>query len=69
VRLLTRDGSVVYILHITTVASLWGPHSPPAAAGAIHELLGLTRGLGRLGLAMMLRCIVLRIVGLLALEA
>ena len=34
-----------------------------------HELLDLTRGLGRLGLATLLRCIVLRIVGLLALEA
>jgi hypothetical protein len=33
-----------------------------------HELLDPTRGLGRLGLATLLRYIVLRIVGLLALE-
>jgi hypothetical protein len=33
------------------------------------DILQLTRGLGRLGLATLLRCIVLRIVGLLALEA
>ena len=41
------------------------PHSPLAAG---RVLLDPTRGLGRLGLAMLLRCITLRIVGLLALE-
>jgi hypothetical protein len=39
-------------------------HPPPVE----FSLLDPTRGLGRLGLATLLRCIVLRIVGLLALE-
>jgi hypothetical protein len=64
-----RDGLyVVYILHITTVASQWVArtlHLPPPVELS-HDP---TRGLGRLGLATLLRCIVLRIVGLLALEA
>jgi hypothetical protein len=34
-----------------------------------HQLLDPTRGLGRLSLTTLLLCIVLRIVGLLALEA
>jgi hypothetical protein len=60
---------VVYILHITTVASLWvGPALSRRKWSISHQLLDLTRGLGRLGLATLLRCIVLRIVGLLALE-
>ena len=60
--LLTRDELyVVYILHITTVASLWvAPHYPPPPP--------VDTRLGRLGLATLLRCIVLSIVGLLALE-
>ena len=69
-RLLARDElCVVYILHITTVASLWvGPALSRRKWSISHQLLDLTRGLGRLGLATLLRCIVLRIVGLLALE-
>jgi hypothetical protein len=70
VRLLTRAIWCIHRSHHYG-ASLWvAPHSPhPAAAGGVlHELLDPTRGLGRLGLAMLLRCIVLRIVGLLALE-
>jgi hypothetical protein len=66
-RLLTRDGLfVVHILHITKVASPWvAPHSPPAAGG--HELLDppVARAPGN-GEAVAV--IVLRIVGLLALE-
>jgi hypothetical protein len=46
-----------------------GPHSPPAAAGGVlARILDPTRGLGRLGLATLLRCIVLLIAALLTLE-
>ena len=64
-RILTRDGSMLlYLASCTSVASRGRPrtlHPPPVE----HQLLDPTRGLGRLGLATLLRCIV----GLLALEA
>jgi hypothetical protein len=41
---------------------------PPPPVESSYQIFQLTRGLGRLGLATLLRCIVLRIVGLLALE-
>jgi hypothetical protein len=56
----------------TSLAAVTSPwvarmlHPPPLEFS--HQLLHPTRGLGRLGLATLLPCIVLRIVGLLALE-
>ena len=52
---------------LAAVTSLWAAPLPPLELSL--DILQLTRGLGRLGLATLLRCIVLRIVGLLALEA
>jgi hypothetical protein len=71
-------GSLLYeccmtdaVLHVHTslaaVTSLW-PARSTRCRWSSHELLQLTRGLGRRRLAGLLRCVLLRIVGLLALE-
>jgi hypothetical protein len=54
--------------HLAVVTGLWVPRTLHPPLESSHQLLDPTRGLGRLGLATLLRCIVLHIVGLLALE-